>query len=76
MQLFYQKLFSKPKLNFCVMACVLCMFIEAYTTAQVNTGGTSTTANHQKQIIGYITNWDPWKSTANGVPNAGALTHL
>lgn len=44
--------------------------------AQVNSGGTATTANHQRQIVGYITNWDAWKSTAHGVPGAGAYTHL
>ncbi|MFZ6012439.1 MAG: glycosyl hydrolase family 18 protein [Bacteroidota bacterium] len=44
--------------------------------AQVNTGGSATTANHQKQIVGYITNWDAWKSTAHGVPGAGSYTHL
>ncbi len=44
--------------------------------AQVNTGGNASTADHQKEIIGYITNWDAWKSSAAGVPSAGALTHL
>ncbi|QKX06540.1 T9SS type A sorting domain-containing protein [Aquimarina sp. TRL1] len=45
-------------------------------SAQVNTGGNANTSNHQKQIIGYITNWDAWKNTKAGVPGAGALTHL
>ncbi|GAA4274813.1 hypothetical protein GCM10022258_41090 [Aquimarina gracilis] len=44
--------------------------------AQVNTGGSATTANHNKQVIGYITNWDAWKAANAGVPSAGALTHL
>ncbi|MGY3795536.1 Ig-like domain-containing protein [Aquimarina sp. 433] len=43
---------------------------------QVNTGGTATTANHSKQVIGYITNWDAWKAASAGVPSAGALTQL
>ncbi|HAP65304.1 MAG TPA: hypothetical protein DCR93_39460, partial [Cytophagales bacterium] len=46
------------------------------TFAQVNTGGTATTANHSKYIIGYIDNWSAWKSSSAGVPKAGALTHL
>ncbi len=44
--------------------------------AQVNTGGSATTANHNKQVIGYITNWDAWKAASAGVPSAGALTQL
>ncbi len=44
--------------------------------AQVNTGGGATTSNHNKQIIGYITNWDAWKAASAGVPSAGALTQL
>jgi chitinase len=44
--------------------------------AQVNTGGTATTANHQKQIIGYLSNWDAWKAANAGLPGQGALTHL
>ncbi len=46
------------------------------TYAQVNTGGSATTSNHNKQIIGYITNWDAWKAASAGVPSAGALTQL
>ena len=44
--------------------------------AQVSTGGTATTSNHSKQVIGYITNWDAWKAAPAGLPEAGALTHL
>lgn len=51
-------------------------FMTACIYAQVNTGGNATTANHQKQIIGYITNWDAWKTSKAGVPAQGALTHL
>ena len=45
-------------------------------TAQVNTGGSSNTNDHNKQVIGYITNWDAWKATNAGVPAKGALNHL
>ncbi len=44
--------------------------------AQVNTGGTATIASHSKQVIGYITQWDAWKTTTAGVPAPGAYTHL
>ena len=47
-----------------------------FTHGQVNTGGNATTSQHQKQVIGYITNWDAWKNAQAGVPTAGALTHL
>ncbi|MEW7291501.1 glycosyl hydrolase family 18 protein [Aquimarina sp. 2304DJ70-9] len=47
-----------------------------FLVAQVNTGGSATTANHNKQVIGYITNWDAWKAASAGVPSAGALTQL
>lgn len=55
---------------------MLLAIIVSPAVAQVNTGGTATTANHQKQVIGYITNWDAWKAAAAGVPAQGALTHL
>ncbi len=50
--------------------------ITSTTYAQVNTGGSATTSNHNKQVIGYITNWDAWKAASAGVPSAGALTQL
>ncbi|MHA7056258.1 Ig-like domain-containing protein [Aquimarina sp. M1] len=55
---------------------ILCIFFFNVTWAQVNTGGTATTSDHQKQVIGYITNWDAWKAASAGVPSAGALTQL
>ncbi|CAL2105422.1 chitinase [Tenacibaculum sp. 190524A02b] len=54
----------------------LLLFTTSFIFSQVNTGGSATTADHQKQIIGYITNWDAWKTTSAGVPTQGALTHL
>ena len=36
----------------------------------------STTADHNKEIIGYITNWDPWKDTKAGFPAKGVANHL
>ncbi|WP_158250355.1 glycosyl hydrolase family 18 protein [Aquimarina sp. I32.4] len=38
------------------------VFILGYTSiAQINSGGSHTTANHSKQVIGYVPNWDAWK---------------
>ncbi|MBT1690180.1 glycosyl hydrolase family 18 protein [Dawidia soli] len=65
--------------NTCRRVYILLLLLLANVAAlfgQVNTGGSATTANHQKQIVGYITNWDAWKSSAHGVPGAGAYTHL
>lgn len=61
------------------LSSLLLLFLFSFSlpiVGQVNTGGTATTANHQKEIIGYITNWDAWKNTNAGVPGQGALTHL
>ncbi len=55
---------------------VFTLFGIAISNAQVNTGGSATTSNHNKQVIGYITNWDAWKAASAGVPSAGALTQL
>ncbi len=35
----------------------------------------ATTAQHNKQVIGYITQWDAWKEVANLVPKGG-FNHL
>ncbi|MBQ0732745.1 glycosyl hydrolase family 18 protein [Aquimarina celericrescens] len=58
-------------LLFLILVC-----ITSSTYAQVNTGGSATTSNHNKQVIGYITNWDAWKAASAGVPAQGALNHL
>ncbi len=52
------------------------LFLCITTQAQVSTGGSGTTANHNKQIIGYVTQWDAWKSSSAGLPSAGSLTQL
>lgn len=44
-------------------------------TAQVSPPVPATTAQHSKQVIGYITQWDAWKNVANLVP-AGGYNHL
>lgn len=37
---------------------------------------TRTTADHGKRVIGYVTQWDAWKSTEAGLPTQGFLNHL
>ncbi|MFV0344473.1 MAG: chitobiase/beta-hexosaminidase C-terminal domain-containing protein, partial [Anaerocolumna sp.] len=37
---------------------------------------TTTVATTKKQVIGYITQWDAWKTTSAGLPAQGALNHL
>lgn len=60
----------------CVLLWGLCMSLAHNSNSQVNTGGSATTSNHNKQIVGYITNWDAWKAANAGLPAQGALTHL
>ena len=43
--------------------------------AQVSPPVTATTHQHNKQVIGYITQWDAWKNIAGIVP-AGGYNHL
>ncbi len=69
--------FSKTNLSIFTWLFIISLLLGTTTiNSQVNTGGNATTSNHNKQIIGYITNWDAWKSASAGVPTAGALTHL
>lgn len=37
---------------------------------------TRTTADHTRRVIGYVTQWDAWKSTDAGLPRQGFLNHL
>jgi len=37
---------------------------------------TRTTSDHDKRIIGYVTQWDAWKTTDAGQPKQGFLNHL
>ena len=41
-----------------------------------NSQPTRTTANHSKRVVGYVTQWDAWKSTDAGLPKQGFLNHL
>ncbi len=66
---------SKMKM---IMATALLsvMMLCSRASSHVDTGGNATTKDHSKQVIGYITNWDAWKTTTAGVPAQGALNHL
>lgn len=59
-----------------LLACIVCVWLHASTThAQVSPNVPATTAQHNKQVIGYITQWDAWKEVANLVPKGG-FNHL
>ncbi|MCG8571681.1 MAG: glycosyl hydrolase family 18 protein, partial [Spirochaetes bacterium] len=65
------------KISFKQWMILFCFLISSFLVfSQVNTGGNYNTSHHNKEIIGYITQWDAWKSSSAGVPSAGALTHL
>ncbi|GJM62624.1 glycosyl hydrolase family 18 protein [Persicobacter diffluens] len=44
--------------------------------AQVDGNAPYSTQDHQKEIIGYFTQWDAWKDTKHGVPAKGAYNQL
>lgn len=52
-----------------VYLAIFCLFSTA--RAQVSPSVPATTAQHTKQVIGYITQWDAWKEVANLVPKGG-----
>jgi len=60
-------------LQYVQLAILLCFFSAA--RAQVSPSVPATTAQHNKQVIGYITQWDAWKEVANLVPKGG-YNHL
>jgi chitinase len=60
-------------LQYVQLAILLCFFSSA--RAQVSPSVPATTAQHNKQVIGYITQWDAWKDVANLVPKGG-YNHL
>ncbi|UII22859.1 glycosyl hydrolase family 18 protein [Fulvivirga ligni] len=64
------------KLAFSMLSFLMWMVIPHLSPAQVNTGGSANTSDHNKQVIGYITNWDAWKAANAGLPAQGALTHM
>lgn len=60
-------------LQYVHLAILFCLF--STTHAQVSPSVPATTAQHTKQVIGYITQWDAWKEVANLVPKGG-FNHL
>ncbi|HEY1164499.1 MAG TPA: glycosyl hydrolase family 18 protein, partial [Chitinophaga sp.] len=56
--------------------CYLFLLLwQANVMAQVSPAVTATTKQHNKQVIGYITQWDAWKDVAGIVPKGG-YNHL
>ncbi|AZQ61401.1 T9SS type A sorting domain-containing protein [Flammeovirga pectinis] len=45
-------------------------------TAQINGEANNTTNDHQKEVIGYFTQWDAWKGTGNNLPINGVYNQL
>jgi chitinase len=60
-------------LHYVQLAVLFCLF--SSVRAQVSPSVPATTAQHSKQVIGYITQWDAWKEVANLVPKGG-YNHL
>ncbi|RZA05782.1 MAG: chitinase [Moraxellaceae bacterium] len=44
--------------------------------AGVTSAQAATTGDHNKTVVGYITQWEPWKANNAGYPVAGSATHL
>ena len=55
---------------------VIALALFAGTLMQPTQVNAQTTKDHDKQVIGYFTQWDAWKAEQAGVPVQGALTHL
>jgi chitinase len=56
-------------LQYVQLAILFSLF--SVTQAQVSPSVPATTAQHTKQVIGYITQWDAWKEVSNLVPKGG-----
>ncbi|ASZ11129.1 Ig-like domain-containing protein [Chitinophaga sp. MD30] len=67
---------SMPVRRLCqLLICWCFLLIYGSSQAQVSPSVPATTANHNKQVIGYITQWDAWKNIAGIVPQGG-YNHL
>ncbi len=44
--------------------------------SQINSGGLKTTTNHDREVIGYVPQWDAWKDSTTGHSRAGILNQL
>lgn len=54
----------------------LVLGLSLFPVNTVSAADKSGTGDHNKQVIGYITQWDAWKTNTAGLPAQGALTHL
>ncbi|NSL89317.1 T9SS type A sorting domain-containing protein [Chitinophaga sp. Mgbs1] len=60
----------------CIAAtCCLLTLLGGSSNAQVSPNVPATTRSHNKQVIGYITQWDAWKNVA-GITPLGGYNHL
>ena len=59
-----------------ILAAALSGGIVRAQTWGANSHPTRTTASHGRRVIGYITQWDAWKTTSAGLPVQGYLNHL
>lgn len=57
-----------------LLACLIGVLPFASATAQIDSGSPYSTTDHEKQVIGYVPNWDAWKGADFNIPK-GALNH-
>ncbi len=66
----------KPVFTFTRTLCLLWLFcLAAFCQAQVSPAVPKKTRDHTKQVIGYLTQWGPWKDVPGLIPK-GSLTQL
>jgi chitinase len=66
----------KPVFTLTRTLCLLWLFcLAAFCQAQVSPAVPKKTRDHTKQVIGYLTQWGPWKDVAGLIPK-GSLTQL
>ncbi|WP_281532448.1 glycoside hydrolase family 18 protein, partial [Anaerocolumna aminovalerica] len=69
-----KNLFLKSIFKALLVVSLILTGLPGKTYVEANSG--ATTRDHNKQVIGYITQWDAWKGSNAGLPSEGALTHL
>jgi len=69
-------MYSKLRLLPLLLTIVTFLFATSISFAQVNSTAEYTTADHEKQVIAYITQWDAWKGASAGLDAQGVLNQL
>lgn len=67
------KSFGRKAMVLMLVFCLLLSYLPSFNNSYAQQ---ATTSEHNKQVIGYITQWDAWKAANAGLPAQGALTHL